>query len=397
LQFDADVVTLDKTGNPVINSNVAGSYIPLPYNISKYANGNYGWNFGTKWSLHTIVEAACAYLDSKSFSWAPYTQGDNVVNLLIISAGFDYRFAQTADVANPEDNYLLATSYSGAGYVTRSGALANTYTFCSEHTEAPTSTPVMAHIGECVHEYGHGLGVPDLYDLSYQTTGVGYFDLMGYGLYGAGSLDGSQPIGMGAWVKESLGWTSPQVVSNTSVIVLSPSSQSPNNVLKVFPSGKNSSVYYLVENRQSIDKWDKNFAEQYTNGVVIWKVDPANALQFTRINHINSYPDDKPLVTNCPPFPSVVVMEADGNQAMSTIGFSLGFGSASDIWQRGSQFVIDAETSIQIVDFDANGVTLNIVVDGQQIPDLIKNSANANHPVQYLTYLLVLLSLYFIM
>ncbi len=70
--------------------------------------------------------------------------------------------------------------------------------------------------GVCVfaHEFGHDLGLPDLYDY-YGTNGTGYWTLMSHGSWlSDGKEDiGSKPSHMGAWEKYQLGWLTYNVAS----------------------------------------------------------------------------------------------------------------------------------------------------------------------------------------
>eukprot|EP00026_Physarum_polycephalum_P005588 Phypoly_transcript_05623.p1 GENE.Phypoly_transcript_05623~~Phypoly_transcript_05623.p1 ORF type:complete len:390 (+),score=50.01 Phypoly_transcript_05623:16-1185(+) len=290
LLYEIDVVTVNSAGNPVVNDPTSTSYIPLPNEISVYANGQHGWAFDTKWNLHAVVRDASTYLDSKNFDWSPYIENGKVLNVIIMSAGTDYRYAQSV-VPNADSNYLLSTSYSGVYYTTKNGASLNSYTFCSEHTQDVGSTPlVMAHIGQCAHEFGHALGVPDLYDLSSQTTGVGYFDLLGYGVYADNNEDGATPVGFGAFPKTQFGWAKPTIITYEQQIDLAASSLAAGNFLKIYPNESDTSFYYLVENRQPLDTYDNNFVKQYVSGVLIWRVNETAVTEYTVANHINTYP-----------------------------------------------------------------------------------------------------------
>jgi len=64
-------------------------------------------------------------------------------------------------------------------------------------------------VGAMAHEFGHALGLPDLYDLSYEgpeedSAGIGRWGLMGWGAHGWTGVDG--PVGLCAWSLEQLGW-----------------------------------------------------------------------------------------------------------------------------------------------------------------------------------------------
>jgi immune inhibitor A len=77
-----------------------------------------------------------------------------------------------------------------------------------------TVEPENGGVGVFAHEFGHDLGLPDLYDTSGNTGGAenstGFWTLMSSGSYGnTGRPEdgiGTKPIHMGAWEKLQLGW-----------------------------------------------------------------------------------------------------------------------------------------------------------------------------------------------
>ncbi|WP_439675367.1 immune inhibitor A domain-containing protein [Embleya sp. MST-111070] len=72
--------------------------------------------------------------------------------------------------------------------------------------------PEDSGVGVFAHEFGHDLGLPDLYDnFSGGDTDVDFWDLMSSGSH-AGPLFQTMPAHMGAWSKYVLGWIDPPVV-----------------------------------------------------------------------------------------------------------------------------------------------------------------------------------------
>ena len=64
-------------------------------------------------------------------------------------------------------------------------------------------------VGSMAHEFGHALGLPDLYDTKYaspadDSAGIGCWGLMGWGAHGWNGDDG--PNAFSAWSLEQLGW-----------------------------------------------------------------------------------------------------------------------------------------------------------------------------------------------
>ena len=76
-----------------------------------------------------------------------------------------------------------------------------------------TIQPENGGVGVFTHEYGHDLGLPDLYDTSGGENGTGFWTLMSSGSWmGDGTVDiGSKSSHMGAWEKFQLGWLNYEV------------------------------------------------------------------------------------------------------------------------------------------------------------------------------------------
>ena len=73
--------------------------------------------------------------------------------------------------------------------------------------------PEDSGVGVFAHEYGHDLGLPDLYDTSNNgNSDVDFWDLMSSGSH-SGPIFQSMPTHMGIWDKWILGWVDPQVVN----------------------------------------------------------------------------------------------------------------------------------------------------------------------------------------
>ncbi|GGL25752.1 immune inhibitor A [Phycicoccus endophyticus] len=85
-----------------------------------------------------------------------------------------------------------------------------------------TTEPENGGLGVFTHEFGHDLGLPDLYDTAGGDNGTGFWTLMSGGswLNHGGDAIGTTPGYMGVWEKLQLGWLDPQVVpygQNTTV------------------------------------------------------------------------------------------------------------------------------------------------------------------------------------
>ena len=152
-------------------------------------------------------------------------------------------------------------------------------------------------IGIAVHELGHVLGLPDLYDLSGQSEGLGPYSLMAFGSWGRGPQDaaaGHRPTALDPWSRIQLGYIEPIIIREGSWRGnVNSANVSGNNVLLVTsPAGD--TQYFLIENRQMESKWDAGLSQWISNpnapgGIMIFHVDDslrsANPADMTRNNN----------------------------------------------------------------------------------------------------------------
>ncbi|MGH3712960.1 MAG: immune inhibitor A domain-containing protein [Micromonosporaceae bacterium] len=77
-----------------------------------------------------------------------------------------------------------------------------------------TTEPENGGLGVFAHEYGHDLGLPDLYDTAGGDNGTGFWSIMSGGSWLNKGFDsiGTKPGYMGAWEKLVLGWLDYEVV-----------------------------------------------------------------------------------------------------------------------------------------------------------------------------------------
>ncbi|MFC0029353.1 immune inhibitor A domain-containing protein [Micromonospora chaiyaphumensis] len=94
-----------------------------------------------------------------------------------------------------------------------------------------TTEPENGGLGVFAHEYGHDLGLPDLYDTAGGDNGVGFWSLMSSGSWLSHGTDdiGSTPGYMDPWSKLFLGWLNHSTVdygSGTTQVTLGPAGDS---------------------------------------------------------------------------------------------------------------------------------------------------------------------------
>jgi immune inhibitor A len=142
--------------------------------------------------------------------------------------------------------------------------------------------------GVFCHEFGHVLGLPDIYDLTdspTSTEGVGEWDLMGTGVYNHLSTQpiGTSPAHMSAWSKIKLGWVTPTWVLQDSLAVTIPPVESSGQVFRLWTNGDDTGEYFLVENRQPVGsdaglvRSSNESGDGSSHGLIIWHVDDSVA------------------------------------------------------------------------------------------------------------------------
>ena len=145
-------------------------------------------------------------------------------------------------------------------------------------------------VGIMAHEFGHILGLPDLFDGDFtmagdeidpaqDSAGIGYWGLMGHGARGWGDRGGPNPFS--AWCLEQLGWIGP---GNEHLVTLEQDTADltfedarGNGIVYKLPyrpsTGSPSSIYYLLEQRQPGTSYYER--DLPGSGLLLWRVDEA--------------------------------------------------------------------------------------------------------------------------
>ncbi|HLB37018.1 MAG TPA: M6 family metalloprotease domain-containing protein, partial [Gemmatimonadales bacterium] len=143
-------------------------------------------------------------------------------------------------------------------------------------------------IGTASHELGHGLGLPDLYDVSGQTQGAGEWGLMGSANYR--SL--VSPGHFEAWSKEQLGWVVVRELTAPATYQLGPVVTG-DTVMMIRPRGANPrGEYWLLENKQAVGSDVANMLESETRskrgGLAVWHIDSLKIAAARANNSVNA-------------------------------------------------------------------------------------------------------------
>jgi immune inhibitor A len=238
--------------------------------LSYYANDNAGrGSYPT--SSRGLVEEAVLLADAD----VDYSRFDNDGNgivdaLFIVHAGPGAEEIYTSNF--PEHvNYLWSLKSQLSSELVLDGV--KVYPFTLE--------PENGAIGVFCHEFGHALGLPDLYDRDGSSEGIGEWGLMGSGswCHDTGDPLGTSPSHFSAWSKQRLGWLEPVVVTENLVDVSIPPVETEAIAYRLWFNGSSGYEYFLIENRQNIGfdvgltRRQKNFGLPDANGLLIWHID----------------------------------------------------------------------------------------------------------------------------
>lgn len=166
-----------------------------------------------------LVAEAIADGASKGVIYSDYDNDNNgeVDVVIVIHQGQGEEYSGTAtDIwshrwnLNSADVYnngsvgwsSFATDTDNDGILDYDGVLINDYAIQPEYNDAAGDST----IGVFVHEFGHVLGLPDLYDTGSTSDGIGLWGVMSGGSWLGPDWQGSQPAPLTAWSRAQLGW-----------------------------------------------------------------------------------------------------------------------------------------------------------------------------------------------
>ncbi len=283
------------------------------FSISSGPNGVVGWykashthdyygendNEGNDKRPGYLVREAAEAADAAGFNWSPYDQDEDcyVDVVAIVHQGTD-----EADSGNPTDiwshQWDLNSAYKygfsdGGELITTSPCSKGGYVKVNHYIilpETEAESGGITTIGVFAHEYGHALGLPDLYDTDNSSMGVGDWSLMAGGSWGKVSKPGDRPSHLDAWSKYKLGWVTPTQVTRTLIDQPITQVETTPDIYQLLAGGPSiGGEYFLIENRQKVG-FDEGLPGA---GLLIWHID-----ENKNDNNYECYPGGPPCVTN---------------------------------------------------------------------------------------------------
>ncbi len=203
-------------------------------------------------NVHDLVREACrkAYEAGVDFSLYDNDKDGEVDNIFLYYAGHN-------EAEGAHENTIWPHRHGLYTPMNLDGLRVQSYMCTSELRGSGGKS--MAGIGTFCHEFGHVLGLPDLYDTqNSRRYTVGFWDLMCSGSY---NNNGNTPPVLSAFERFMLGWLVPEQLQGARSYRLAPLETS-NKAYLIAATEHNLGMmnpspneYFLVENRQPVG-WD---------------------------------------------------------------------------------------------------------------------------------------------
>ena len=256
-------------GLMTLNISVVGPFI-LP-NTSAYYAGSTGHD-----RMSDFVYSALSLADP-TVDFSLYKNGTTSVS------NIHFVFAGQAQSSTGNTSEIWPHKSSISSSIIKDGVGFTTYS-CSSEKSTSTS---MDGIGTMCHEMGHSLGLMDLYDTDYESSGgtaetTASWSLMDQGCY---NNSGNTPPYLNGWERQIIGWDSPITLTTSSSVTL-PCLADSLVSYKIYLDGNES---FLCEHRK-LKGWD---AYLPGSGMIIYHLDQSRIDQTFYSNTINIVPTNR--------------------------------------------------------------------------------------------------------
>lgn len=285
-------------------------------------------------------------VDSAEVAGVDFSQYDNdgdgrLDQLLIIHSG------RGQEDGSDADNIWSHKGTLGDLTVTYDGVEIKEYIIQPERTYSE-----IARIGILCHEFGHALGLPDLYDYDGSSSGLAVWCLMSNGTWNNGGRTPSHP---NAWCKEELGWIDPVVLTDDGAVADLASVEAAGGSYRL--NTDDPTEYFILENRQQTG-WDAHLPG---HGLAVWHIDTDAG------GNQNEWQ------------PRVSLRQADGLQELQEGSWS----DADDLFPHNLNNVFNADSAPSSANHDgsASGISLSNIAEQNSLISFNYSNTNINYVI----------------
>ena len=257
--------------------NSSGAFTPIfdvfgPVRVSG-TQASYGKNnsSGNDANPGGLLAEACAIASRQGLNFSNY---DNDHDLVVDNIFFYYAGHNEAEGGGTNSIWPHASYLVGGNAASYNGVQLYRYACTSEYSDDTGRR--MCGIGTFCHEFGHVLGLPDFYDINYETDGeaasLSHFSLMDSGSY---NNDGCSPPYLNAIERNMLGWMGePTVITEPGNYTLGCIQD--NKAFRI--NTRTEGEYFLLETRTA-EGWDayiRSSSTDFARGLLVYHVDQSN-------------------------------------------------------------------------------------------------------------------------
>ena len=373
------------------NSNASGDATPsAPYTLSlpeeSYGCGDEGGTCsGVTFPSGASLNANGNYLIRDALAAARTTGGASHANLdsshfdaiIVVHAG---NGNETTQGKNGDIWSIFYADDPGTPVIASGGGGFTEGDVVPETELAQGGCAVLSPFGVMCHEFGHSLGLPDLYN----TSAIGGSSVLGkWEIMDAGPYDGcgANPAHHGAWSKMVLGWVTPTVASSSRLNTSLSHAETAASLLKIPVLNGLAEEYFLVEYRSTTASGAQYDHSIPGTGLLIWHVD--NAIATNRgINPTGSNISNS--VNTGIPHYGVSIVSADGSNIGQTGGAATNVFSNQSVFTTPQSDNFNAQPSgvsvVNIAGVGSGSVSVSLQVANLQVTAGQNISKIINYP-----------------
>jgi len=278
------------SGEVIGDPRKPNQFLQLPHTESYYAGKQNGTGSPSPHDDNQLVADVIYRLYAEHFNFSPYLQGNSLPYLAIVYSGYGADVApQNAHLLWPVENTLAAPA---AVALSGGDATHPKYLYVSNYDLVPelgnSDTPPT--FGVFAHEFGHLLGLDDLYDTGTGSNlgqGDGPWSLMASGNWN-GDPQGFDPAELDPYSRSLLGFVHPIRVSESITGLRLPPLELQPVVYDLAPVEGASKDFFLVDNVENYS-YDTGLPGY---GMMIWHIDGTQAVpgSYDWVNNVLNSP-----------------------------------------------------------------------------------------------------------